>query len=316
MNIHKNARLTFARRQEMVRDVLERKLTHAAAATRHHVSVPTVRKWVGRYLTQGEPGLRDASSRPRASPRAIAPQTALAIVELRRRFLTQAAIARNLGLSESTVSRVLARAGLSRWADLVPSEPTVRYEHAHPGELLHIDTKKLGRIVRMGHRVTGDPRDSVAGAGWEFLFVAIDDHARIGFTQMKPDERRDSAVAFLRASVAYFATLGVQVRRVLTDNGSAFRSKRFAVACRKLGLEHSFTRPYRPQTNGKAERFIQSALREWAYGIPYRHSTERTAMLKRWNHHYNWHRPHQGIGGIAPMSRLNRSRNNLLTLHS
>jgi transposase InsO family protein len=277
MNIHKNARLTFARRQEMVRDVLEGKLTHAAAAARHHVSVPTVRKWVGRYLMQGELGLRDASSRPRVSPRAIAPQTALAIVELRRRFLTQAAIARSLRLSESTVSRVLARAGLSRWADLVPSEPTVRYEHAHPGELLHIDTKKLGRIVRMGHRVTGDPRDSVAGAGWEFLFVAIDDHARIGFTQMKPDERRDSAVAFLRASVAYFAALGVKVRRVLTDNGSAFRSKRFAAACRKLGLEHSFTRPYRPQTNGKAERFIQSALREWAYGIPYRHSTERTA---------------------------------------
>ena len=192
----------------------------------------------------------------------------------------------------------------------------VRYEHAHPGDLLHIDTKKLGCIVRMGHRVTGNPRDSVEGAGWEFLFVAVDDHARIGFTQMKPDECQDSAIAFLRASVAYFAGLGVTLRRVLTDNGSAFRSKRFAAACRRLGLQHSFTRPYRPQTNGKAERFIQSALREWAYGIPYHHSTERTAMLKRWNHHYNWHRPHQGIGGVAPMSRLSRSRNNLLTLHS
>ena len=316
MNIHKNARLTFARRLDMVQDVLEHKLTHAAAAAKHHVSVPTVRKWVGRYLTQGQPGLRDASSRPQVSPRAISPSTALGIVELRRRFLTHARIAQSLGVSESTVSRVLARAGLSRWTDLMPSEPAVRYEHEQPGDLLHIDTKKLARIVRRGHRVTGDPRDSVDGAGWEFLFVAVDDHARIGFTQIKPDECRDSAIAFLRASVAHFAALGVSIRRVLTDNGSAFRSKRFAAACRKLGVKHSFTRPYRPQTNGKAERFIQSALREWAYGIPYQHSAERTAMLKRWNHHYNWHRPHQGIGGVAPMSRLNRIRNNLLTLHT
>jgi transposase InsO family protein len=316
MNIHKNARLTFARRSEMVQDVLERKLTHAAAAAKHAVSVPTVRKWVGRFLAQGVAGLRDASSRPQVSPRSIAPGTALAIVELRRRFLTHARIAQSLGVSSSTVSRVLARAGLSRWSDLIPSEPTVRYEHEHAGDLLHIDTMKLGRIERMGHRVTGNRRDSVEGAGWEFLFVAVDDHARIGFTQMKPDERQRSAVAFLAASAKYFAGLGVTLRRVLTDNGSAFRSKRFAAACRRLGLKHSFTRPYRPQTNGKAERFIQSALREWAYGIPYHHSTERTAMLKRWNHHYNWHRPHQGIGGIAPMSRLSRSRNNLLTLHN
>jgi transposase InsO family protein len=316
MNIHKNARLTFARRREMIRDVHERRLTHAAAAAKHQVSVPTVRKWVGRYLTQGEAGLRDASSRPQVSPRAIASATALAIVELRRRYLTQARIAQSLRVSESTVSRVLTRAGLSRWSDLAPSEPSVRYEHEQPGDLLHIDTKKLGRIVRMGHRVTGDPRDSVVGAGWEFLFVAVDDHARIGFTQMKPDERQLSAVAVLRACVAYFASLGVTIRRVLTDNGSAFRSKRFATACRKLQLKHVFTRAYRPQTNGKAERFIQSALREWAYGIPYQHSTERSAMLKRWTHHYNWHRPHQGIGGVAPMSRLGRSRNNLLTLHT
>jgi transposase InsO family protein len=316
MNIHKNARLTFARRREMIQDVLEHKLTRAAASAKHHVSEPTVRKWVGRYLVQGDAGLRDASSRPHVSPRAIAPSTALAIVELRRRFLTQARIAQSLGISESTVSRVLARAGLSRWSDLAPSEPSVRYEHEHPGDLLHIDTKKLGRIVRMGHRVTGNPRDSVAGAGWEFLFVAVDDHARIGFTQMKPDERQTSAVAFLRACAAYFASLGVTIHRVLTDNGPAFRSKRFAAACRKLKLKHLFTRAYRPQTNGKAERFIQSALREWAYGIPYQQSTERTAMLKRWTHHYNWHRPHQGIGGVAPMSRLTRTRNNLLTLHN
>ena len=316
MNIHKNARLTFARRQEMVSDIVDRGMMPTAAAAAHGVSAPTARKWLGRYLAHGRAGLRDASSRPRVSPRTIAPERALAIVELRRRRLTQARIARSLGVSESTVSRVLTRAGLSRWRDLEPSEPSMRYEHAHPGDMVHLDTKKLGRIVRTGHRITGNPRDSVAGAGWEFLFVAVDDHARIAFTQMKPDERRPSAIAFLRATVAYFATLGIAVRRILTDKGSAFRSRHFRRACDRLGIKHRFTRPYRPQTNGKAERFIQSALREWAYGIAYGRSSERTAMLRRWNHHYNWHRPHQGIGGVAPISRLQRSRNNLLTLHN
>jgi transposase InsO family protein len=316
MNIHKNARLTFVRRQDLVRDMIEHQLSPVAAGAKHGVSAPTARKWLGRFLVQGDAGLRDASSRPRVSPRAIPPERALVVVELRRRRLTQAHIARSLGLSESTVSRVLRRAGLSRWRDLEPAEPVLRYEHRHPGDLVHLDTKKLGRIVRTGHRITGDPRDTVDGAGWEFLFVAVDDHARIAFTQMKPDECRPSAVAFLRATVAHFAGLGVAVRRILTDNGSAFRSKDFAHACRQLGLHHSFTRPYRPQTNGKAERFIQSALREWAYGISYGRSTERTAMLRRWTHHYNWHRPHQGIGGVAPISRLKRSRKNLLTLHS
>jgi transposase-like protein len=316
MNIHKNARLTLVRRLEMVKDVTEHKLTLAATAAGHGVSVPTVRKWVGRYLTQGEAGLRDSSSRPRVSPRAISAQTALAIVELRRRWLTQARIAKSLGLSTSTVSRLLARAGLSRWSDLTPTEPIVRYEHAHPGDLLHIDTKKLGRIERMGHRVTGARRHDTVGAGYEFLFVAVDDHARLGFTQLKPDERPGCAVSFLRAVIKYLAQLGVTVRRVLTDNGNAFRSKRFAKACRILRIKHSFTRPYRPQTNGKAERFIQSALREWAYGIPYHHSSQRATMLNRWIHHYNWHRPHRGIGGLAPVSRLAASRNNLLTLHS
>lgn len=316
MNIHKNARLTFARRLELIADLLERRVPVAIAAADHAVSTPTARKWLGRFLAQGEAGLRDASSRPRCSPRAIPPERALAIVELRRRRLTQAAIARSLGVSESTVSRVLARAGLSKLSALDQVEPVVRYEHAEPGDMIHIDTKKLGRIVRTGHRITGDRRDTVEGAGWEFLFVAVDDHARIAFTQMKPDERQDSAIAFLRAMVRYYRSLGVSVRRVLSDNGSAFRSKRFARACRHLGLKHVFTRAYRPQTNGKAERFIQSALREWAYGIGYRRSAERTAMLRRWTHHYNWHRPHQGIAGVAPISRLKRSRNNLLTLHT
>jgi transposase InsO family protein len=304
------------RRLELVRDVLDRGLTLCAAAAAHKVSVPTVRKWVGRFLAEGEPGLRDRSSRPKRSPRQISPGKALAIRELRQRRLIQARIAVSLGVSKSTVSRVLARAGMSRLRDLEPCELVVRYEHAAPGDLVHIDTKKLGRIERMSHRVTGDRRDSVDGAGWEFLFVAIDDHARIGFTDLYADERKGSAVQFLRNTVAYFRSLGVRVRRILTDNGSAFRSKAFAKACRRLRLKHSFTRPYRPQTNGKAERFIQSALREWAYGIPYNHSSERADMLDRWIHHYNWHRPHQGIGGLVPIGRLAQSRNNLLTLHT
>jgi transposase InsO family protein len=316
MNIHKNARLTFTRRIEMVRRIVEDKLTPAEAAAEAGVSEPTARKWLGRFLAGGEAGLVDRRSRPDVSPRRISSAKALAIEELRRRRLTQARIAQALGVSKSTVGRVLARAGLSRLRDLEPSEPVVRYEHEHPGDLIHIDTKKLGRIERMSHRVTGDRRDSVDGAGWEYLFVAIDDHARIGFTDMYPDEGKASAVQFLQNTVAYLRSLGVRPKRILTDNGSAFRSKDFAKACWRLKLKHSFTRPYRPQTNGKAERFIQSALREWAYGIPYHHSAERTAMLERWTHHYNWHRPHQGIKGLAPISRLARSQNNLLTLHS
>lgn len=316
MNVHKNARLTFARRIEMVRDMVHKGLTPCTAAAVQGVTEPTARKWLGRYLVEGEAGLRDRSSRPKLSPRAIDPAKALAIVELRRRRLTQARIAAALGISKSTVGRVLAKAGLSRLRDLEPSEPAVRYEHERPGDLLHIDTKKLGRIERMSHRITGDRRDTFEGAGWEFLFVAIDDHARIGFTDMYADEGKLNAVQFLQNTVAYFKSLGVRPKRLLTDNGSAFRSKSFAAACRELGLKHSFTKPYRPQTNGKAERFIQSALREWAYGIPYHHSSERTAMLQRWTHHYNWHRPHQGINGLAPIRRLARSPNNLLTLHN
>jgi len=316
MNIHKNARLTLARRIELVRMIVDQGFTRAKAAREAGVSEPTVRKWLGRYLAEGEAGLVDCSSRPRHSPRTIKPQTALAIVELRRRRLTHAGIAMSLGVSQSTVGRVLHRAGLSRLRDLEPSEPVVRYEHDHPGDLVHIDTKKLGRIERMSHRITGDRRDTFEGAGWEFLFVAVDDHSRIGFTDLYADECKASAIQFLENTVAYFRSLGVRIRAVLTDNGSVFRSKAFRQACARLRLKQRFTRAYRPQTNGKAERFIQSALREWAYGIAYHHSREREHMLERWRHHYNWHRPHQGIGGMAPISRLAQSRNNVLMLHN
>jgi len=316
MNAHKNARLTFARRLEMVQDIISAGRGVSEAARRQGVSVPTARKWLGRYLAAGKEALCDASSRPQCSPRAIAPAKALLIVELRRRHLLQTTIAREVGVSASTVSRVLRRAGLSKLSDLAPREPIQRYEHAAPGDLLHIDTKMLGRIERPGHRVTGNPRDSVEGAGWETLFVAVDDHARIAFTAMQVDEKVPRAVQFLRQAVDYYAGLGVPIKRLLTDNGGAFRSKVFAATCRELGIVHKFTRAYRPQTNGKAERFIQSALREWAYGWTYQNSAQRTQALAYWQHHYNWHRPHQGIGGAVPMSRLPKSRNNLLTLHT
>jgi transposase InsO family protein len=300
----------------MVKQMTIGGLSAPEAAAAQGVTPPTARKWLGRYLAGGEAALVDASSRPMRSPKAIDPAKALLIVELRRRRMLQSRIAHSVGVCASTVSRVLARAGLSKLSDLQPIEPVRRYEREAPGDLLHIDTKKLGRIVRPSHRVTGNRRDSVNGAGWETLFVAIDDHARIAFTAMRPDEKKHQAVQFLHDAVAYYARLGVTVHRLLTDNGASFRSREFAQACQALGIRHQFTRPYRPQTNGKAERFIQSALREWAYGWTYQNSAQRTDALADWQHHYNWHRPHSGIGGLPPMSRLTSSRNNLLTLHN
>jgi transposase InsO family protein len=316
MNTHKNARLTYLRRLEMVQDMSLRCLTAAEAAVRHGVSAATARKWLGRYLAEGAAGLLDKSSRPARSPRSISEAAALAIVELRRKLMLQAQIASYVGVSKATVSRVLRRAGLSRLSDLRPQEPVQRYERESTGELLHIDIKKLGRIERAGHRITGTREGRVQGAGWEFLFVAVDDHSRIAFTQMYPDERKESAASFLQAAVAYYARLGVRVQRLITDNGASFHSKPFVQACRDLSISQKFTRSYRPQTNGKAERFIQSALREWAYGHAYEHSNQRRAALPLWNHFYNWHRLHHGIGCQPPMTRLQSSRNNLLTLHT
>ena len=316
MNTHKNARLTYLRRLEMAQDLTERGLSASEAGAKHGVSAVTARKWLGRYLADGAAGLLDKSSRPQRSPRAIEPHVALAIVELRRKLMLQARIASYMGVSKATVSRVLRRAGLSRLSDLGPQEPVQRYEREHPGELLHIDIKKLGRFDKVGHRITGDRAQRGREIGWEFVFVAVDDHSRIAFTQVHPDESRHSAQAFVRAAAAYFATLGVPIQRVLTDNGMAFRSAAFSEACLELGITQKFTRAYRPQTNGKAERFIQSALREWAYGRIYETSDQRRSALPVWNHFYNWHRPHHGINRASPMSRLSIPRKNLLTLHS
>jgi transposase InsO family protein len=316
MNTHKNARLTYARRLEMVQDITERGASAAEAAVRHGVSAVTARKWLGRYLAAGQAGLLDKSSRPEKSPRAIEPQLALAIVELRRRLCLQAQIASCLGVSKATVSRVLKRAGLSKLSDLRPAEPVQRYEREQPGELLHIDIKKLGRFDKVGHRITGDRTQRGRNIGWEHVFVAVDDHSRMAFTQVYPDESKHSAEAFLRSAVAYFEHLGVPIQRVLTDNGKSFHSGLFAAACLELGIGQKFTRAYRPQTNGKAERFIQSALREWAYGHSYASSDQRRHLLPAWNHFFNWHRPHHGINLMPPASRLSVPRNNLLTLHT
>ena len=316
MNTHKNARLTFLRRLEMVEDITKRGLSASEAALTHGVSAVTTRKWLGRFLSNGAAGLADKSSRPARSPRAIDPGVALAIVEMRRKLFTQSRIATYLGVSKATVSRVLRRAGLSRFSDLAPIDAVQRYEREAPGDLLHIDIKKLGKFSDVGHRITGDYTKRTRGLGYEYLFVAVDDHARVAFTAMRPDERKDSAESFLREAVAYFAKLGVSVQRVLSDNGPAFHSLTFRDACLELGIKQKFTRAYRPQTNGKAERFIQSALREWAYGRAYVTSEVRRAALPFWNHFYNWHRPHHSIGCQPPMSRIKRSRKNLLTLHT
>jgi len=316
MNTHKNARLTYLRRLEMVQDMTLRGLCPTDAAVAHGVSAVTARKWLARFLAGGAEALLDKSSRPARTPRSIAPDVALTIVELRRKLLLQSHIATYMGVSRATVSRVLRRAGLSKLSDLRPQEPVQRYEREAPGELLHIDIKKLGRFDQVGHRITGDRRQRARNIGWEYLFVAIDDHSRIAFTQMYPDERKESATAFLRCATEHFRKLRVPIERLITDNGPAFRSAVFGEACLELGIQQKFTRAYRPQTNGKAERFIQSALREWAYGRAYENSEQRREALPHWNHFYNWHRQHHGIGLKPPMSRLSTSRKNLLTLHT
>jgi transposase InsO family protein len=236
---------------------------------------------------------------------------------LRRQRWTGKQIAAELAISPATVSRILKRLGLNRIAALEPAEPVRRYERDHPGELIHIDIKKLGRFDRIGHRITGDRKKGVSrGAGWEFVHVCIDDASRLAFSQILPDERKQSAVAFLKAAIAYYASLGVIVARVMTDNGSCYRSKAFRDACRDLGLKHIRTRPYTPKTNGKAERFIQTALREWAYAQAYPTSQRRAQELPIWLHRYNWHRPHGSLKSKPPISRLPLNRDNLLRLHT
>jgi len=240
------------------------------------------------------------------------------IAELRRQRWTGKQIAQAVGVSPATVSRVLRRLGLNQLSALEPAAPVIRYERKTPGEMIHLDIKKLGRFDRVGHRITGDRtgQSNSRGIGWEFVHVAIDDASRLAFSQIRPDEKKESATAFLKAAVAYYNSLGITVARVMTDNGSCYRAFDFRNACRDLGLKHIRTKPYTPQTNGKAERFIQTALREWAYAQAYQTSDQRAAELPRWVHRYNWHRPHGSLDAKPPISRLDLSEDNLLRLHS
>jgi transposase InsO family protein len=312
---HKNAPMTPVGRLRMVGAVLTGEPV-SSVAMRFTTERKTVRKWVARYRAEGAVGLQDRSSRPRRSPAAIARGTAQRVLTLRRRRWTMASIATELRISRATVSRILVRAGLNRLSALEPVPLPRRYEWKRPGDLLHLDTKKLARIEQVGHRVTYDPRDSVPGAGWEYAFLAIDDRSRVGVGRMFADERKHSAVTFLEHALAYYRLLGVRIHRVMTDNAKIFHTKLFAAACARAKLRHLFTKPYTPRTNGKAERFIQTAMRECFYGRVYRHSRERDAYFSEWLHRYNWHRPHAALGGHPPISRLQFAGDNLLRLHN
>lgn len=320
MNIHKNARLA-PRGREILISRLERGEHPDDVATAMGVSSSTVYKWRRRYRAEGLAGLQDRSSRPHHSPAQTAPESEAWVVRLRREKQTYDRIADQTNLSRSTVGRILKRHGLNRWRDLEPAEPVVRYERDTPGEILHMDIKKLGKFNRTGHRITGDrtgqsnQRQNGTAPGWEFVHVAIDDHSRIAFSQVLESERKEDAVAFLKAAVAWYKSLGIKIERLMTDNGACYRSKTFNKTCKAFDIKHIYTKPYTPKTNGKAERFIQSSIREWAYGRAYRDSVQRKDDLPYWLHHYNWHRPHSALKRKPPISRSGIGVNNLSRLH-
>ena len=311
MNVHKTARTTPHSRMLMI-ERLAAGWSVSAVAAAHGVCGHTVRKWRDRFVAEGAVGLADRTSRPHRSPTRLAEPAEQEIEALRRQRLSGPAIARRLGRPVSTVGAVLRRRGLGRLAALDPKPPIVRYQRERPGELIHIDTKKLGRIDGIGHRITGHHVGMLRnrGIGWEHLHVAVDDASRLAYTELLPDERKLSAVGFLERARAWFARHGVVVERVMTDNGSAYRSADFRAAIQAAGLRHIRTRPYTPRTNGKAERFIQSSLREWAYAHAFRSSSERSQAMHRWITRYNHCRPHCALNGQPPISRI--ARDNLL----
>ena len=320
MNVHKNARLT-PKGRELLIERLGRGEPPNDVACAMGVSVRTVYKWRRRYHEGGLAALQDRSSEPHRSPARTPAASEAAVVTLRKQKRTYDRIADQTGLCRSTVARILVRHGLNRWRDLEPAEPVIRYERENPGEILHMDIKKLGKFNRIGHRITGDrhgqsnPRQNATAPGWEFVHVAIDDHSRIAFSQVLVSERKECAIAFLKAAVAWYAGLGIEIERVMTDRGSCYRSKAFNKICQALAIRHIYTKPYTPKTNGKAERFIQSSLREWAYAQAYQTSEQRKQELSYWLHHYNWHRPHAGIKRKTPISRSGLDMNNLMRLH-
>jgi transposase InsO family protein len=305
MDAHQNARTTPRSRMLMVERLAEG-WTVGAVAKALGVDPKTVRKWRDRFVAEGEAGLRDRSSRPHRCPTRLGEEAEAEIERLRRDRLSGPSIARQARRPVSTVGVVLRRLGLGRLQALDPKPHTLRYERERPGELIHIDTKKLGRIDGIGHHITGDRRgqSSKRGTGWEALHVAVDDASRLAYTELLPDERQESAIAFLARARSWFASHGVAIERVMTDNGSAYKSRAFQAALGETGIRHKRTRPYTPRTNGKAERFIQTSLREWAYASPYRSSAERAAAMPAWLCSYNTRRPHSALGGQPPISRL------------
>jgi transposase InsO family protein len=311
MDVHKNARTTPWSRALIAQRVHAGE-TVAAVARSFSICDRTARKWVAR-AAQGE--LADHSCRPQRSPRAISPALMVEIQRWRQLGWTGAQIAAVVQVSRATVARTLRQFGLARLEALTERPPLVRYEWRRPGQLLHLDIKKLGRIGHVGHRITGDRHGQARGIGWEFVHVCIDDCSRVAYAEVLSDETGSTVAAFLRRAVHWFRRRGVRVQRVLTDNGTGYRSHVFAAATRAQRLVHRRTRPYTPRTNGKAERFIRTMLREWAYGPAFASSAHRTAALDRWLHYYNWHRRHHGIGGNPPISRL-VSRDDLLRHHS
>ena len=305
MNAHKNARTTPFGRAVMVRRVLEEGWSVVAVASAFEVSTRTVRKWLARFGNEGDAGLQTRSSAPHlVANRLPAPWLAM-IARLRRDYrMTGEEIAERLHLPRSTVAGHLARLGLGRLAALEPREPARRYNRARAGELVHLDIKKLARFRRIGHRITGNRRQGSEGAGWEFVHVAVDDASRLAYVEILPDEKRQSVTGFLVRALRWFKRQGVRVERVMTDNGSGYVSHLFRKVCRLLRLRHIRTRPYTPKTNGKAERFIQTLLREWAYALPYRSSASRAADLPRWLRHYNQERPHASLARQSPTAWL------------
>jgi transposase InsO family protein len=305
MSAHKNARSTPHGRAVMVRRIEEEGWTAAAVAAAFAVSERTVRKWLARYRAEGLAGLQDRSSRACTVANRLGEAWVGMVLRLRRDYrLTANEIAVRLRLARSTVAAHLAAAGLGRLSRLEPAAPVRRYQRQRPGELLHLDVKKLARFRRVGHRITGSRRNPSDGAGWEFVHVAIDDASRLAYVEVLADERRQSCTGFLVRALRWFRERGIRVERVMSDNGSGYVSRLFAKACRLLRIRHLRTRPYTPKTNGKAERFIQTLLREWAYALPYRSADSRAADLPRWLAWYNIHRPHAGLAGRTPATML------------
>jgi transposase InsO family protein len=305
MNAHKNARTTPLGRAVMVRRVVEEGWSVAAVASAFEVSTRTVRKWLARFCSEGAAGLQNRSSAPRLVANKLPAPWLAMVTRLRREYrMTGEEIAERLRLPRSTVASHLRRLGLGRLAALEPSSPARRYNRARAGELVHLDTKKLARFRHVGHRITGDRRGQSEGAGWEFVHVAVDDASRLAYVEVLPDERRQSVTGFLVRALRWLRRQGIRVERVMTDNGSGYLSRLFRKACRLLRLRHLRTRPYTPKTNGKAERFIQTLLREWAYALPYRSSDSRAADLPRWLRHYNHERPHASLARQSPTAWL------------